>query len=55
VSRVLILSDGRLGHLNQSIAFSKYCNLPYDVVEVKPRYFWSKAISYFSTVLYHKR
>ncbi len=47
MSRVLILSDGRLGHLNQSIAFSKYCNLPYDVVEVKPRYFWSKAISYF--------
>ena len=46
VSRILILSDGRFGHLNQSIAFAKYCNLPYEIAEVRPRYFWSKAISY---------
>jgi mitochondrial fission protein ELM1 len=46
MKRVLILSDGRAGHVNQSIALAKYLNLPYDVVEVIPKYRWSKAVSY---------
>ena len=47
MSRILILNDGRVGHLNQSIALAKYLELPYDVVEVLPKYRWSKALSYF--------
>jgi len=47
MSRILILSDGRAVHLNQSIAFCKYLNLPYDIVEVSPKFKWSKALSYF--------
>ncbi|WP_415407423.1 ELM1/GtrOC1 family putative glycosyltransferase [Sulfurovum sp. CS9] len=46
MSRILILSDGRAGHLNQSIALAKYLELPYDVVEVLPKYRWSKALTY---------
>ncbi len=47
MSRILILSDGRAGHLNQSIALAKYLDVPYDVVEVSPKYRWSKVFSYF--------
>lgn len=46
MSRVLILSDGRMGHLNQSLAFVKYLNVPYDVVSVTFKYTWLKALSY---------
>jgi len=46
VSRVLILSDGRMGHLNQSLAFVKYLDLSYDVMPVKFKYKWYKALSY---------
>lgn len=46
MSRALILSDGRMGHLNQSLAFVKYLELSYDVVPVKFRYKWGKALSY---------
>ena len=46
MSRALILSDGRMGHLNQSLAFVKYLNVPYDVVPVKFKYKWGKALSY---------
>jgi len=46
MKRVLILNDGRAGHVNQSVALAKYLNLPYDVVEVVPRYPWSKVVSY---------
>lgn len=46
MNRILILSDGRAGHLNQSIALAKYLGLPYDVVEVLPKYRWSKVLSY---------
>ncbi len=46
MSRILILSDGRAGHLNQSIALAKYLQLPYDVVKVLPKYRWSKALTY---------
>jgi len=51
MSRILILNDGRAGHLNQSIALAKYLELPYDVVEVLPKYRWSKALSYFFDTL----
>jgi mitochondrial fission protein ELM1 len=46
MSRLLILSDGRMGHLNQSIAFAKYLNKPYDIVEILPKYKWSKFFTY---------
>ncbi len=46
MSRVLILSDDRMGHLNQSLAFVKYLELSYDVVPVKFKYKWYKALSY---------
>ncbi len=46
MSRVLILSDDRMGHLNQSLAFVKYLDVSYDVVPVKFKYKWSKALSY---------
>jgi len=46
MKRILILSDGRTGHLNQSIALAKYLALPYDIVEVLPKYRWSKVVSY---------
>ena len=44
--RALILSDDRMGHLNQSLAFVKYLDVSYDVVPVKFRYRWFKALSY---------
>jgi len=43
MSPILILNDGRPGHLNQSIAFARYMGLSYDVAEVLPRFRWSKA------------
>jgi len=46
LSRALILSDGRMGHLNQSLAFVKYLDISYDVVPVKFKYKWVKALSY---------
>jgi hypothetical protein len=35
-----------MGHLNQSLAFVKYVDAVYDVVPVKFRYKWCKALSY---------
>ncbi len=46
MSKVLILSDDRMGHLNQSLAFAKYLDVSYDVVPVKFKYRWYKALSY---------
>ena len=46
MSQALILSDERMGHLNQSLAFVKYLDIPYDVVSVKFKYRWFKALSY---------
>ncbi len=46
MSRVLILSDGRMGHLNQSVAFVKYLDLSYDVIPVKFKSKWFKTLSY---------
>lgn len=46
MGRVLILSDDRMGHLNQSLAFVKYTGMPYDVVSVKFKARWCKLLSY---------
>lgn len=46
MSRALILSDGRMGHLNQSLAFVKYLDVSYDAISVKFKYKWFKALSY---------
>lgn len=46
MSEVLILSDGRMGHVNQSIALAKYLNLPYEIIEVTFRNKVCKSLSY---------
>ena len=46
MKKVLILSDDRMGHLNQSLAFVKYLDTPYDVLSVKFRFKWAKGLSY---------
>lgn len=46
MGRILILSDDRVGHLNQSLAFVKYTGMPYDVVSVKFKARWCKLLSY---------
>ncbi len=46
MSRALILNDGRMGHLNQSLAFVKYVDVSYDVKSVKFKHRWYKAFSY---------
>ncbi len=43
---ILILSDDRMGHLNQSLALVKYLDLPYDVVSVTFKTRWYKLLSY---------
>ncbi len=43
--RMLILSDGRAGHENQSLALAKHLGMEYDLVKVKPRFPWSKGVS----------
>jgi len=46
VKYVLIVNDGRVGHLNQSIAFAKHAGMRYDIVDITPKYLGSKIISY---------
>jgi len=46
MSRALILSDDRMGHLNQSLAFVKTMAIPYDIVSVKFKFKWCKFLSY---------
>ena len=46
MGRILILSDDRMGHLNQSLAFVKYTGMPFDIVSVKFRTRWCKLLSY---------
>lgn len=46
VSRVFIFSDGKKGHLNQSIAFCKYMDLTYDIVEIRFKNRFLKSLSY---------
>ncbi|MFK2823811.1 ELM1/GtrOC1 family putative glycosyltransferase [Arcobacter sp. YIC-80] len=47
MKRILIISDGKPGHLNQSIAFCKIKNISYDILEVKFKTKLHKAMSYF--------
>ncbi len=44
--RLLILSDGKPGHVNQSIAFARYLGLPYALHRVSFKYPAGKALSY---------
>ena len=46
MGRILILSDDRTGHLNQSLAFVKYMDMPFDIVSVKFKARWCKLLSY---------
>jgi uncharacterized protein len=46
MKRILIISDGKPGHLNQSIAFCKIKNISYDILEVKFKSKFHKALSY---------
>ena len=46
MKRALILSDDRKGHLNQSLAFVKYMDIPYDVISVPLKKPWYKALTY---------
>ena len=46
MKRILIISDGKAGHLNQSIAFCKIKEVSYDILEVKFRSKFHKALSY---------
>ena len=45
-SRILILSDGKPGHYNQSIAFAKALGCDYELVKVGFSSRWAKAFSY---------
>ena len=46
MKRALILSDDRMGHLNQSLAFVKYMDIPYDVVSIPFKKSWYKGLTY---------
>ncbi|MFA9374973.1 MAG: ELM1/GtrOC1 family putative glycosyltransferase [Poseidonibacter sp.] len=46
MKRILIISDGKPGHLNQSIAFCKIKNISYDILEVKFKSKILKLLSY---------
>lgn len=46
MKRILILSDGRKGHLNQSIALAKHLGYPYDILEVHFKTKAHKLLSY---------
>lgn len=47
MKRILIISDGKAGHLNQSIAFCKIKKISYDILEVKFKSKLHKIFSYF--------
>ena len=46
MGRILVLSDDRMGHLNQSLAFVKYTDMSCDIVSVKFKSRWCKLLSY---------
>lgn len=46
--RLLILSDGKPGHVNQSIAFARHIDVDYDLVEVSFKAKWLKGLSYLA-------
>jgi len=45
-NKLLILSDNKPGHLNQSIAFAKLMGYEYDILEVSYKKRWYKSLSY---------
>jgi mitochondrial fission protein ELM1 len=51
MSQILILSDGRMGHLNQSIAFARHLGKAYDIVDVQFKNRFLKAVSYLFDIL----
>lgn len=54
MKRILIISDGKPGHLNQSIAFCKIKNISYDILEVKFKSKMHKLLSYaFDKMNFH--
>jgi len=48
VERLLILSDGKPGHVNQSIAFARHIGYEYDLVEARFKSRWFKGLSYLA-------
>ena len=46
MKRILIISDGKPGHLNQSIAFCKIKDISYDILEMKFKSKFHKSLSY---------
>lgn len=46
MKRILIISDGKPGHLNQSIAFCKIKDVSYDILEVNFKSKFHKILSY---------
>ena len=50
--RILIISDGKAGHENQSIAFCKLKNLDYDILEIKGKSKFTKFFSYLLDFLH---
>jgi mitochondrial fission protein ELM1 len=46
VSKTLIFSDGKKGHVNQSIAFCSYLDMSYDIIEVRFKNRFLKSLSY---------
>lgn len=44
--RFLILSDGKPGHVNQSIAFARHLDIDYDVIPIRFKWNGGKALSY---------
>lgn len=51
IMKCLILSDGRMGHLNQSIALAKYLEADYDIVTVSFKDKYAKWLSYLCDFL----
>jgi len=46
MKHLLIVSDGRKGHENQSVALAKYLGLPYEVVKIDAAFIGSKLLGY---------
>jgi mitochondrial fission protein ELM1 len=46
MNHLLIVSDGRKGHENQSVALAKYLGLPYEIVRVDASFIGSKLLGY---------
>jgi mitochondrial fission protein ELM1 len=50
-NKLLIISDGKPGHLNQSIAFAKLMDYEYDILEISFKKKWFKSLSYILSKL----